>query len=48
MYGGLVSLIETRASLLASHGYATLALSYISVPGLPDDIFSADFDYIQV
>ncbi|KAL4233224.1 hypothetical protein ACF0H5_007908 [Mactra antiquata] len=41
MYGGLVSLIETRASLLASHGYVTMALSYIG-----DEMMSSDFNYI--
>lgn len=47
MFGGLVSLIETRAALLASHGYATLALSYIYAPGLPDKLEDADFSYIR-
>lgn len=34
LYGGLVSIIETRAALLASHGYATMALSYLHVKGV--------------
>ncbi|XP_045195337.2 bile acid-CoA:amino acid N-acyltransferase-like isoform X2 [Mercenaria mercenaria] len=47
MFGGLVSLIETRAALLASHGYATLALSYLHGEGLPDMLYDADFNYIK-
>ncbi|XP_045195331.2 bile acid-CoA:amino acid N-acyltransferase-like isoform X2 [Mercenaria mercenaria] len=47
LYGGLVSLIETRAALLASHGYATLALSYLHGEGLPDMLYDADFNYVK-
>ncbi|XP_053395998.1 acyl-coenzyme A amino acid N-acyltransferase 2-like [Mercenaria mercenaria] len=47
MYGALVSLVETRAALLASHGYATLALSYLYGEGLPDMVYDADFTYIK-
>ncbi|XP_060594045.1 bile acid-CoA:amino acid N-acyltransferase-like isoform X1 [Ruditapes philippinarum] len=46
MYGGLVSLIETRAALLASHGYVTLALSYLYSEGLPNQIYEVNFSYI--
>ena len=48
MYGGIVTLIETRAALLASHGYATFALSYLYGEGLPQTLLSADLEYLQV
>ncbi|XP_043943139.1 bile acid-CoA:amino acid N-acyltransferase-like [Protopterus annectens] len=35
LWGGVPGLIEFRASLLASHGFATLALAYIGHPDLP-------------
>ncbi|XP_053398261.1 bile acid-CoA:amino acid N-acyltransferase-like [Mercenaria mercenaria] len=47
MFGGIVSLIETRAALLASHGYATMALSYLYGEGLPQMLMSTDFSYIK-
>ncbi|KAH3726110.1 bile acid-CoA:amino acid N-acyltransferase-like isoform X2 [Dreissena polymorpha] len=47
MFGGLVSQIETRAALLASHGYATLSLSYLYGEGLPTMLMGADINYIQ-
>ena len=46
MYGGLVSLVETRAALLASHGYAVLALKYLYGEGLPKLMLEVDFPYI--
>ncbi|XP_052810040.1 peroxisomal succinyl-coenzyme A thioesterase-like isoform X1 [Mya arenaria] len=47
MFGGLVSQVETRAALLASHGYATLSLAYLYSEGLPQMLMDVDIDYIQ-
>ncbi|XP_045195301.1 bile acid-CoA:amino acid N-acyltransferase-like isoform X2 [Mercenaria mercenaria] len=49
MFGGLVSIVETRAALLASHGYATLALSYMHVRTIPgfEDRPDAEVIYMQ-
>jgi hypothetical protein len=50
MFGGLVSIIETRAALLASHGYVTMALSYMHVRGKSgfEDKLDADLIYVKV
>ena len=48
LFGGLVSLVETRAALLASHGFVTLALAYLYQEDLAQMIFDVDLDYIQV
>ena len=48
MFGGLVSLVETRAALLASHGYATYAISYLYSEGLPQNLMGASEEYIRV
>lgn len=46
MWGGGGGLIEYRSALLASHGYASLALEYLS----PGDLLSAEmeFSYFEV
>lgn len=46
MWGGGGGLVEYRASLLASHGYATLALGYLA----PGELYSAgvEFSYFEV
>jgi dienelactone hydrolase len=36
-----------EASLLASHGYATLALAYFGVPGLPADLRLIPLEYFE-
>ena len=48
LFGGLVSLVETRAALLASHGFVTFALAYLYQEDLAQKIFDVDLDYIQV
>ena len=48
LFGGLVSLVETRAALLASHGFVTFALAYLYQGDLAQNIFDVDLDYIQV
>ncbi|KAL3883400.1 hypothetical protein ACJMK2_029668 [Sinanodonta woodiana] len=45
MFGGLVSLVETRAALLASHGYATFALSYMMIDHLPKHFAGIKLQY---
>jgi len=35
MFGSFPGTLEFKASLLASHGFASLALSYVGLPGLP-------------
>lgn len=47
MFGGLVSLVETRAALLASHGFATFALAYLYQEDLPKKVYDVELDYIQ-
>lgn len=46
MWGGGGGLVEYRASLLASHGYATLALGYLA----PGELYSSgvEFAYFEV
>jgi dienelactone hydrolase len=43
--GGLPG--TTTCSLLASHGYPTLALAYFGVPGLPQDLVNVPLEYFQ-
>lgn len=47
MFGGVVSLIETRAALLASHGFAVFAIAYLYTDHLPQNLMGADDKYIQ-
>ena len=46
LFGSAGGLIELRASLLASHGYAVLALAYVMYEDLPKN-FSFDLDYFD-
>ena len=39
--------MEYRASLLAGHGFATLALAYCSFEDLPEIIDTIDLDYFE-
>lgn len=48
MFGGLIPIMETRAALLASHGYAALALSYVHMPGLPQKLTDIELTYFEV
>jgi len=43
--GGLPG--TTTCSLLASHGYPTLALAYFGVPGLPPELTNIPLEYFQ-
>ncbi|XP_013097048.2 bile acid-CoA:amino acid N-acyltransferase-like [Biomphalaria glabrata] len=38
-------ILEFRAALLASHGFATLAVGYVGLPGLPRNELELDFNY---
>lgn len=38
---------ETRAALLSSHGYATLALGYFRMPGLPQGLVNIPLEYFE-
>lgn len=39
--------MEYRASLLAGHGFATLALAYYNFEDLPKEIDNVDLDYFE-
>jgi dienelactone hydrolase len=43
--GGLGYYVALEASLLASHGYPTLALAYFNEPGLPPTLQNVPLDY---
>ncbi|XP_067680470.1 bile acid-CoA:amino acid N-acyltransferase-like isoform X3 [Haliotis asinina] len=45
MFGSTGGLVETRAALLASHGFAALALGYMGYDDLPKDLNDLDLDY---
>lgn len=38
-------LYETRAALLASHGFLVLALGYFALPGLPEQVINVPLEY---
>ena len=40
-------LYETRAALLASQGFAVLALAYFDLPGLPDQLINVPLEYFE-
>uniref|UniRef100_UPI00398F7E72 acyl-coenzyme A thioesterase 1-like n=1 Tax=Pristiophorus japonicus TaxID=55135 RepID=UPI00398F7E72 len=40
-------LLENRASLLANHGFTTLALAYRDYDDLPNDVINFDLDYFE-
>ena len=51
IFGGAGGIIELRAALLASHGFAALALPYFNYDDLPkmkDLGFSLDLEYFEV
>ena len=49
MFGGQVDLVEARAGLLASHGFAAFALAYLMLDEtLPKSTEDADFKYVDV
>ncbi|CAK8671137.1 unnamed protein product [Clavelina lepadiformis] len=50
MFGGFPGVVEFKAALLASHGFATLALAFFGVPGLVTGLESPlylDLEYFE-
>ncbi|XP_021376332.1 bile acid-CoA:amino acid N-acyltransferase-like isoform X2 [Mizuhopecten yessoensis] len=47
IYGGLVPFMEGRAALLASRGFATMALAYMHEKGLPQKLRDIDLSYFE-
>lgn len=47
LYGTTGGLNESRASLLASRGFSTLALAYFNYKDLPKTLPEIGFDYFQ-
>ncbi|XP_066112727.1 bile acid-CoA:amino acid N-acyltransferase [Saccopteryx bilineata] len=47
LFGNVGGLIEYRASLLASHGFAVLALAYFAYEDLPDRLQEVDLEYFE-
>lgn len=47
MFGSIGGLIEFRASLLASHGFAALALAYCDYEDLPCPLEKVDLEYFE-
>ena len=47
LFGGAGGLIEFKASLLASHGFAALSLAYFAYDDLPSSPQYIDLDYIE-
>ncbi|XP_004600326.2 bile acid-CoA:amino acid N-acyltransferase isoform X2 [Sorex araneus] len=47
LFGGIGGLVEFRASLLASHGFAVLALAYFNFEDLPSDLLEVDLEYFE-
>ena len=48
MFGGIGGLLETRAALLASRGFLTLALAYFNYKDLPVSFYDVPFTYFEV
>lgn len=47
LFGGIGGLIEFRASLLAAHGFAVLALAYFAYEDLPKALWEVDLEYFE-
>lgn len=47
MFGSIGGLVEFRASLLASRGFAVLALAYFAYEDLPKELLEEDLDYFE-
>lgn len=47
MSGGYPGAMKHKAALLASHGFAALALKYFGEDDLPDGMFNTDLTYIE-
>jgi bile acid-CoA:amino acid N-acyltransferase len=48
MFGSAGGLMETRACMLASHGFAVLALAFFKYEDLPSTLGEVTFDYFEV
>ncbi|XP_060684336.1 acyl-coenzyme A thioesterase 1-like [Hemiscyllium ocellatum] len=47
LYGSVGGMVEHRASLLANHGFLTLALGYFGFDDLPQDFMNLDLEYFE-
>ncbi|XP_078089464.1 acyl-coenzyme A thioesterase 1-like [Mustelus asterias] len=47
LYGSVGGMVEHRASLLANHGFLTLALGYFGFDDLPNDFNNLDLEYFE-
>lgn len=47
LFGGVGGLVEFRASLLATHGFAVLALAYFGYEDLPSELGEQDLEYFE-
>lgn len=47
LFGGIGGLVEFRASLLAAHGFAVLALAYFAYEDLPKHLADVDLEYFE-
>ncbi|XP_004483374.2 acyl-coenzyme A amino acid N-acyltransferase 2-like isoform X1 [Dasypus novemcinctus] len=47
LFGGIGGLVEFRASLLAAHGFAVLALAYFAYEDLPKQLLEVDLEYFE-
>lgn len=47
LFGGIGGLVEFRASLLAAHGFAVLALAYFAYEDLPKLLKEVDLEYFE-
>ena len=48
MFGSAGGLMEIRSTLLASHGFAVLALPFFKYEDLPSTLEDVTFDYFEV
>lgn len=48
LYGSAGGIIEYRAALLASHGFAALSLAYFQYKDLATHLGNVNFDYFEV
>lgn len=47
LFGGIGGLVEFRASLLAAHGFAVLALAYFAYEDLPKLLQEVNLEYFE-
>ncbi|KAM9642599.1 LOW QUALITY PROTEIN: bile acid-CoA:amino acid N-acyltransferase [Trichechus inunguis] len=48
LFGGIGGLVEFRASLLAAHGFAVLALAYFAHEDLPKQLLEVDLEFFSM